>query len=338
MGAPTVYYYDDPGAPVLSSRQDAFYQIVMACLVDGYSGKPSAGWSVVYDDWVNSGWLTLINSSGSGVVGVVRSSGNDHPFLFLADGMIDATTPINGRSGYVDISNGTAWDPASAALQRPASSLLTQVAGWCVVANDDAVFMMMTASADALRTINLSYGFDVGASLAFGRFRDVRGLGGEVGDFSIFGGAIGIWGDLNSLGVNGARSDIGTVSRDKSGAPATGNHYVMLSNVNVGSLLSYPATTDAIVEFDITPVSIFVSSGGASLVRSAAWQRSVVPQLKTNLLFTRPAYVADALPDLLKMTAVVGGDVYLSGKRHLLWRMNWNAFFLLSLDAGDWSY
>jgi|GEM_PF-1583060 uncharacterized membrane protein len=338
MGAPTVYYYDDPGAPVLTNRQDAFYQIILACLVTGYGSKPAAGWSVVYDDWVNSGWLTLINSSQTGVLGIVRAASNDHPFLFVADGMIDATTPVNGRSGYVEISNTTVWDSSSAVLQRPASSLLTAVSGWCVVANDDAVFMMMTSSAESLRTINVSYGFNSGASLSFGRFRDVRGLSGEVGDFSIFGGAIGIWGDLNSLGGGGARSDIGTVSRDKSGAPASGNHYVMLSGVNVGSLLSYPSSLDAVVEFDVTPVSVFVSSGGASLVRAAAWQRSVVPQLKTNLLFTRPAYVAEALPDLLKMADGVCGDVYLSSKRHVLWRMNWNAFFLLSLEAGDWTY
>lgn len=49
MGAPIVYRFDDDGAPALTSADNTkFINLLKACLVDGYGGKPGAGWTMPY--------------------------------------------------------------------------------------------------------------------------------------------------------------------------------------------------------------------------------------------------------------------------------------------------
>lgn len=48
MGAPTVYRWDDPGAPVLSGTAGALTEVLDRCLVLGYGSKVPAGWEIVF--------------------------------------------------------------------------------------------------------------------------------------------------------------------------------------------------------------------------------------------------------------------------------------------------
>lgn len=50
MTAPTIYTFDDPDGPGYQVHVLHWLRILKACLVDGYPGKPAAGWSLVYDD------------------------------------------------------------------------------------------------------------------------------------------------------------------------------------------------------------------------------------------------------------------------------------------------
>ena len=98
--APTIYRYDDVGAPVITDGRDRLYQILKACLIDGYGSKAAAGWSVVYDDWSGSGVFTITNALQTGVLGLKWLDNAGYgPGMFVCEGMIDAYTPVNARSG-----------------------------------------------------------------------------------------------------------------------------------------------------------------------------------------------------------------------------------------------
>lgn len=67
----TVYHRDQPGAPALvyannaQSGFNAFKAIMKACLVDGYAGKPAAGWELINE---GPAFIVLRNGSQSGFV------------------------------------------------------------------------------------------------------------------------------------------------------------------------------------------------------------------------------------------------------------------------------
>lgn len=45
MGIPTIYRWDDAGAPILNGLAGSAIAVIQACLVDGYGSKPAAGWT-----------------------------------------------------------------------------------------------------------------------------------------------------------------------------------------------------------------------------------------------------------------------------------------------------
>ena len=70
MAAPTVYKWDDPGAPVLdssnnSTRAQQVLDLIKACLVDGYGAKAGAGWTA-FDDRVSNSRVMILQQGGTG--------------------------------------------------------------------------------------------------------------------------------------------------------------------------------------------------------------------------------------------------------------------------------
>jgi hypothetical protein len=50
MGAPTIYRWDDTDAPVGSGKRGSLINVLKKCLVEGYSSKAAAGWTMPFVD------------------------------------------------------------------------------------------------------------------------------------------------------------------------------------------------------------------------------------------------------------------------------------------------
>lgn len=201
MGAPTVYNWDDPGAPEWLSTVDGPYEVLKACLVDGYPGKAGAGWSVVYDDWIGSGNFSIANAAQSGVLGLwhPRTSVTQYaPVLYVADGMLSANQPINGRSGGVDISDTAVLGLTNTSLHNVYAKGAASKR-WVLVANESFA-LLITAGANGSAVVQVSdpvFSQLVASSSAvvligFGALRASNGTGGGeaalLGNFCVFGG------------------------------------------------------------------------------------------------------------------------------------------------------
>jgi len=341
MGAPIVYRSDDPGVPVLGDRQDQFYQIFRACLVDGYGTKASAGWSVVYDDWENSGWATFTNAGQSGVLGIVRAAASYQPLLFIADAMIDATTPVNARSGYVDIE--VPWTPSdtNGAYHRPIAYSLN-IIKWCVVATANTAFIMTGAS--SLFTFPSSaWSSSNGGFLAFGAFSDVRGLGSAsaalVGNFLLIGGARYGSNDNNSSSTNGVSASCVTSVRDIDNSALIGAKYGTIAQFQYQqSNIPYWNIADGVVNFSVQPADIAISADSSNNWRNFLWQRAVAKMLKTSSLITSYFGWSQARILLSRLNISPLTDIVkIDGRDHFLVFYPYGGAFFLSLDAEDWT-
>lgn len=199
MGAPTVYSWDDPGAPAWTASVNSAYEVLLACLVNGYPGKAGAGWSVVYDDWVNSGNVSFTNAAQSGVLGLWHPKINNttySPVAYIAEAMITATQPFNGRSGPVGVADTQSLSFTNSNLQNLS---ITNQAGkqWVVVANESfAILLACPAGSAGLNMSAPSYatisGSGSAAAFLFGALNTSYGLGAgvesEVGNFVAVGG------------------------------------------------------------------------------------------------------------------------------------------------------
>src|SRR5690606_28374153 len=110
MGAPTLYSWDDPGAPAWISNANGMgmYEVLHRCLVTGYGNKPAAGWSVVFDEFATNGNYSVTNGPKTGVFGLYHSRESGvkgyEPIMYVAEAMLAADEAINGRSFLTAIS------------------------------------------------------------------------------------------------------------------------------------------------------------------------------------------------------------------------------------------
>ncbi|HBS41283.1 MAG TPA: hypothetical protein DEA26_01285 [Oceanospirillales bacterium] len=152
--APIRYAYDDAGAPVLSDVTDCLYQILKACLVDGYGGKSAAGWSVVYDDWSGSGVFTITNALQTFVLGLKKFSGSIYgPGIFICEAMINASTPVNARSGRYYLSSLDDLTEAGE-FQRGQFYNLPNAGQFVMYANDNAFHLFSGPTGDLFNSHN----------------------------------------------------------------------------------------------------------------------------------------------------------------------------------------
>lgn len=185
MTAPVVYHSTDAGAPTPANVNDAIYDILLACLVNGYGAKPAAGWAVVYDAWQSDGMLSLTNADQTGVIGFVRgTSSSVGCSLFVADAMVDATSAVNARSGKIARTSLTDLESQSDCHQCLYSNTHTH---WCVVANDNFAMLFHGNTQARLYSISDAGSWTSGGFLMFGAGADVRN-GGGLGNFFVIGG------------------------------------------------------------------------------------------------------------------------------------------------------
>lgn len=345
MTAPTVYYSTDAGVPVLSDKQDQFYQIFRACLVDGYGTKAAAGWSVVYDDWANSGYATFTNAASSAVLGIVRAAGAYQPFLFVAEAMIDESTPVNARSGYLDVT--TPWSPSDTTngWQRPAYISLS-ITSWCVVANDNtAVFMMAASDAYMYSFPSSAISSSQVSLMGVGAANDYRGLGSvsapNFGNFLIWGGSLGGYGygDFNSTSSVPTVASSVTCLRAMDGSLLTGSNfgavYPFFTNAPSGNVPRYIA--DGYAKLRMVSADVMISANSSSSWRNYLWQRAELVMIKTAV-FISGYSAAAATIDILSTLDIdpVTDVIQIDSKDHILAFGSYTAAMFISIDAEDW--
>ena len=332
MGAPTVYRYDDPGVPVLTGDNDAAYEVLRACLVDGYGSKPAAGWSEVYDSWTSSGIATFTNAAGTGVLGLVRSAAtNRPPFVFVADAMVDDQTAVNARSGRSSVSDVMSLSESSTSAQR--SNFTSRYEYWVVVANENFAIAWFGLSASYL--VGSPSGSDHVSMICFGAIDSTRGV--SVGNFICIGGchtsSVSTNRHLTSFYVSGTQVAHSTAFYSADGVPESGNVYVFVSPY-CGGESDFPyAEADGIVSVMLTNVTLYSSS---SRYYRDGREIGVVRPLLVNNMCCRSS--SDASIDVLKrlgasfLTDVISVD----GRQCMIAPLTSGLVVLVCLDADLW--
>tara|TARA_R110002167_G_scaffold188319_1_gene389823 strand:- start:2974 stop:3975 length:1002 start_codon:yes stop_codon:yes gene_type:complete len=328
---PRIYRYDDTDAPVPSSREDAFYEIMRACLVDGYGNQPAAGWSVVYDDWAANGICTFTNACQSGVIGAVRLDSviNYSCCLFVADAMINSTNAVNARSGDNSISDVSAMIGVSG--NSVFSGHSDRWKNWVVVANENFVFATFALKSSYLTGSYSSVGWTYFENIAFGSARSLRGLGdvsdAAVGNFVLVGAPIGSY---SSVGWNVASA---ITCRDEMGGVPMGVVYGYLWPWSLGGMVS-AGINDAgnIVEFQVSAVELW---GGESSASKDIKQLSKLPMLlmSCSMMSDDAVILADYLAPQR-----VGAIAIVAGKNCYCVNMpsSSGGFLFVSMELGDW--
>src|SRR5690606_28550407 len=341
MGAPTVYYYDDPGAPVLTNIQDAFYQILMACLVNGYGSKPAAGWSVVHDQWAAHGHASFTNNTESGVLGLVRNiSTESGSYLYVAEAMVDYQTAVNARSGMR--SNINPATLATASLQGRQRAHGAQWQRWVCIADEQGAWVFFSSDDNRLfnpwntKQDSMMYGrIYFGAVTSY--FNGSR-VEGNLGNFIIAGGSgdnanLSEWYQLNN-------NHPSTLFYNKDGLIAGDGSLLSFHPFWVSGVGNIPAGSqpDGFPRFYLFPVQIIdatqplanrVLIGELSFLKSC-WELSTAAN--SSLTVTR-----DFAQRLQPSGQTLRDPVLIDGVSHLMAPMGWYAYALISLDAADWA-
>lgn len=139
----TVYRKDDPAAPALTygtliaNMYPQFKTVIKACLVNGYAGKPAAGWSLVAE---GSTYLVLRNGTASGYVCFSGSLTTNRIDIYLSE-------TYTGMSGNVPTGAGVKSGTA-ASNAAPQGIRITHIAysntgtcSWAMVA-DEKTFVL----------------------------------------------------------------------------------------------------------------------------------------------------------------------------------------------------
>jgi hypothetical protein len=151
---PTVYRWDDPGAPdlnaVMPTANDKdrlfIHTILKACLVDGYGSKQAAGWAMPHEEIVSDGCrFVLENKASSGSLlyegGVFSGGVSDlkSNTIWACSSVPNMATPVNAWSHKVKYearNNGGSGFHKSGLYQGRSCD------AWVVIANENtAVFI-----------------------------------------------------------------------------------------------------------------------------------------------------------------------------------------------------
>lgn len=181
-----VYSSLDTGAPALPSVSsqrlfDNLRLVLLACLVNGYAGRPAAGWTVIHD--VADGFSL---SNGEGVINLVAVS-NMAVAVYLMEAVTDPSTAL---AGGVNRRSGP-WYEGQSTTGRQffyLTSFTGQISnkGWVLVADAHSVTLSLQASSTAVDVAPGNAGM-----LHFGRYYPALGgvgfiaLGGRSGSTTL---------------------------------------------------------------------------------------------------------------------------------------------------------
>lgn len=181
MNTPTIYRWDDPGAPDLSTAvfgaaahdgHRALLHLLKTCLVDGYGAKPGAGWTLVNNDTtLDAERMAFANANGS-IFEVIAQGSYTSAFAYHESvttwgvGNLDGTGASTGQnddptiwtqgvnsqcSRYKDYDDATGY--IAGIYSRYMSSNhstndLTSGSGWILFATDKTFIFLSVSNPD----------------------------------------------------------------------------------------------------------------------------------------------------------------------------------------------
>ena len=223
MRAPTVYRWDDPGAPDLSALHPSnnerdlmyFHTVLKACLVTGYGAKAAAGWTMPHEETTPTGnRFVLTNAASSGSLlyeGGTFSGGGpyDADTLWACSAVLAMDTPVNAWSWNVKYADRGSQG-SSDVFHKSGLRAKYACDAWVVIANENTCIIIVGRAAYDFSTSNtdaVSSGYST--LLMFGAMHD--GFGGvanpDAGNFYIAGGGKGDYNDFSD--------NLGTLKRIK---------------------------------------------------------------------------------------------------------------------------
>jgi len=340
MSAPVFYSSADVGAPVAGVGASALRDILMACLVTGYGDQPAAGWTVVFDDWVGSGNLSLTNAAGSGVLGLYTDDvpGLYGPLLYVAEGMQSASVAINGNSCGTAITDTTGLSMTALDNAAHFANYYRSVDGmdWRVVANDQAAIIVLE------RSPQTDYGYLEGNPQpsfsartytpdlifvgALNTHHDWgRGATAALGNFVVMGGG-------RRRSTNGNSYSSGSISvsaaRDVAGEVMSSAGYGLISPMG---LMSQPPA--GYVDAELRPWRLYVSGvGGGTYSDRPQW--GAVPGALG--LAEVGHFGAEHWSQLNPGVNAFEGVISVAGRNCIYGVMGSGTPVYISLDVGDW--
>lgn len=203
--SPTVYRWDDAGAPdintLMPSTNDKsrlwMHTVMRACLVDGYGAQEAAGWTMPHEEINDSGCRFAIENAAksgsllyeSGVFsgGATQLGANT---LWVCSAVPDLDSPVNAWSNDIEYSQRNS---SAGKTFHGNSGGWSYWSEWIVIANENTVLIIFSdRGVDFdLDSASAPYRTRV-CRLSFGVMHDGLGLGGVAaplaGNFWIMGG------------------------------------------------------------------------------------------------------------------------------------------------------
>lgn len=262
------YHSTDTGSPgrsLTGANINRLRQILRACLVDGYQGKPGAGWRIVHE---HTRGFSLQNGPSTGIINFVQNSSADNPDEVLQVYLLETVTSTSAALLSGDNLRSGPWYQGSSVTTRhtinaywPLFSGLSTLT-WSVMADERSCILTLIGSASAVT------GFNSFASLSlyFGEIASDNGLSGAA-TFVAVGGQLSTSSAVSQDG--GTLGGGSTTLRDmRTGLAIAGGYTDCYSpEIADGNSISTPAVvlgTTQVVPAQIvpSPLRAFSASGG----------------------------------------------------------------------------
>ena len=131
MGIPTIYRWDDAGAPTLDGLAGSAIAVLQACLVDGYGSKPAAGWTKPF----HTGDIAVFQAAAGRVLKLWDDGSHlDTRVVRVAGGAsaVDVDTIVDMHPQVADDNVGWLKSPELNATARE----------WLVIADENRFFFL----------------------------------------------------------------------------------------------------------------------------------------------------------------------------------------------------
>lgn len=342
---PTVYRWDDPGAPDLSALHSSnnerdlmyFHTVLKACLVTGYGAKAAAGWTMPHEETTPDGKgnrFVLTNAADSGSLlyeGGSFSGGGTYAAdaLWACSAVPDMDSPVNAWSWnvqYADRStaSGNVFHKAGLNSKKDCDA-------WVVVANENTCIVIFGRAAYDFST---SYAQEphnyYSCFFMFGAMHD--GFGGllvpESGNFYIGGGDARSYGGLAFS--SGTRANILTSIQNIMGMQKSAAHtyYFNKSTTHTTSATLNAWIPEPVVYTQYGPSS--PDGDSSSNVHFAV----ALPSLRRLKL--QPANIAALNSFMIDNSFEYGKPVNFNGYNCVICKSRDSVVSVFSLDPAEW--
>ncbi|MFU4999540.1 hypothetical protein [Pseudomonas paraeruginosa] len=178
----THYHSTDTGSPGRSlsgSTINRLRQILRACLVDGYQGKPGAGWRVIHE---HERGFSLQNGPGTGIINFVQNSSAENPDEVIQIYLLETVTSTSAAILSGDNLRSGTWYSGSNVTTRHTMNgywILAANLSWIVwsVVADERTCIFTAGIGNAAPTAINAFG---SMSLYFGEIKSDLGLSGAA--------------------------------------------------------------------------------------------------------------------------------------------------------------